>query len=121
MSGRTHHNPAPLSIKGSSCQSGKNLRVFPDSEGEPVPAAVNSFRCPNRGECFWELKRGPGWLEGPFQLMCCGQEPVRLQGWKSEQKQRNITSRAAFQTPSFSEEEGKEGGLDFQGETRWLL
>lgn len=58
MSGRTHHNLAPPS-KGSSCRlCGENLRVFPDSWGEPLPAAVNSFRCPNRGECFWELKRG---------------------------------------------------------------
>lgn len=52
---------------------------------------------------FLGTKAKPGWLEGPFQLMRCGQEPVRLQGWKSEQKQNNITSRAAFQTPSFSE------------------
>lgn len=52
---------------------------------------------------FLGTKAKPGWLEGPFQLMCCGQEPVRLQGWKSEEKPNNITSRAAFQTPSFSE------------------
>lgn len=57
---------------------------------------------------FLGTKARPGRSEGPFQLMCCGQEPVRLLGWKREQKQNNITSRAAFGTPSFSERRREE-------------
>lgn len=56
---------------------------------------------------FLGNKAGPadwrGWWERLFQLMCCGEEPVRLQERKIEQKQTNVTSRPAFKTSPASE------------------
>lgn len=48
------------------------------------------------GECFWELKQDWRIL---FQLVCGGEEPVGLQEWKSEQKQKH-DQRSSLQNAS---------------------
>lgn len=111
MSGRTHHNPAPLSKKGSSCRPcGKNLRVFPDSEGEPLPAAVNSFRCPNRGECFLGTKARPWLVGGAFPANVLRSRTCRVTGMEKWTEATQHHQQSSLPNPPPSQRGGGGGG-----------